>query len=228
MDPKRVVAEGYDRVAERFLIWAARVGGDVRERYATILADGLSDGAAVLELGCGAGVPVAAGLARRFRVTGVDISRRQIELARRNVPNATFLHRDMTRLSLAADSFDAVAAFYALNHVPRDELGPLFHSIARWLRPGGRFVASLPTGSNPGSVEADWLSVPMFFSGHDRAASETLILTSGLAIDRVTEETIDEDGRRVTFVWVVARKPRGGDPVSAPPPTDSRCSRSSR
>ena len=40
----------------------------------------------VLDLGCGAGVPIARRLAERYKVTGVDISERQIMLVRRNVP----------------------------------------------------------------------------------------------------------------------------------------------
>ena len=36
---------------------------------------GLDDGVSVLDLGCGAGVPIARSLSRRYRVTGVDVSR---------------------------------------------------------------------------------------------------------------------------------------------------------
>merc|ERR1719356_676057 len=46
---------------------------------------GLAFGAHVLELGCGAGVPVARTIvhhSQELRVTGVDISEAQIELAK--------------------------------------------------------------------------------------------------------------------------------------------------
>jgi SAM-dependent methyltransferase len=224
MDPKRIVADGYDQIAERFLPWAEGIGGRVRERYAQVLADGLADGAAVLELGCGAGIPVARRLAERFRVTGVDISRRQIELARRNVPGATFIHGDMARQAFPPGSFDAVAAFYALTHVPREEHGPLLRDIASWLRPGGLFVASMGAGSDPGTVEAGWLGVPMYFSGYNSHAGKALVRRSGLRIERAREETIDEDGRPATFLWVVARKPgesERGAPGRRPPATTS-------
>lgn len=99
MDPKRIVADGYDQIAETFLAWAQRGSSVVRERYLQALRTQLPDGARVLDLGCGAGVPVARRLAERFDVTGVDISRRQIELARENVPNATFIQANMTALA---------------------------------------------------------------------------------------------------------------------------------
>jgi SAM-dependent methyltransferase len=224
MDPKRIVAEGYDRIAERYLLWAEGIGGRVRERYAQVLADGLADGAAVLELGCGAGVPVTRQLAERFRVTGVDISRRQIELAWQYVPGATFIHGDMASQTFPPGSFDAVAAIYALTHVPREEHGPLLGAIASWLRPGGLFVASMGAGSDPGTVEGDWLGVPMYFSGYAGDAGQELVRRSGLRIVSAREETIDEDGRPATFLWVVARKPGETEPGASsrrPPVTRS-------
>ena len=91
----------------------------------------------MLELGCGAGVPTTQRLAERFAVTGVDISARQIALARRNVPGATFMHADMTALAFAAETFDAVCAFYAFSHVPREEHAALLRQIAAGCTPSG-------------------------------------------------------------------------------------------
>jgi 2-polyprenyl-3-methyl-5-hydroxy-6-metoxy-1,4-benzoquinol methylase len=96
--------------------------------------------AAVLDLGCGAGVPVTCWLADRgFIVTGVDVSARQLELARMNVPAGTFLKADMTELVFAPESFDAVVAFHSIIHVPRTEHPALLESIYRWLKPEGAF-----------------------------------------------------------------------------------------
>ena len=64
-------------------------------------------------------------------VTGVDISARQIELARAAVPGARFIHADMTGLDLPSDSLDAVVAYYSLTHVPRADLPGLLAAIHR-------------------------------------------------------------------------------------------------
>src|SRR5438067_2518235 len=120
-DPKEVVARGYDRIAERYADWAPQVRVDERERYTQLLLTTIPADATVLELGCGAGLPTTQRLAEQFTVTGVDISERQVALARTNVPDATFLRADMTVLDFAPASFDAVCAFYAITHVPRAE-----------------------------------------------------------------------------------------------------------
>ena len=76
----------------------------------------------MLDLGCGAGVPVTRWLADRgFAVTGVDVSAKQLELARTYVPEGTFIKADMTEVVFGPESFDAVVAFHSIIHVPRTE-----------------------------------------------------------------------------------------------------------
>jgi SAM-dependent methyltransferase len=205
--PKRVVADGYNAVAERYLTWSASISDASRTRYTQALLDGLPEGARVLELGCGAGAPTTRTLAARFAVTGVDISARQIELARQAVPGATFIQSDMTALDFPPQSFDGVAAFFSLIHVPREEQPPLLARIALWLRPGGLFVATMGVNDTVGDVEEDWLGAPMYFSHYDTATNRRLVEEAGLRLVSANEETQEEDGRPVTFLWVVAQKP---------------------
>jgi SAM-dependent methyltransferase len=114
MDPRRIVAEGYDRVADRYAQWAYHeVVDEARPRYVALVLDSLPEGASVLELGCGGGGPSTRQLAARFSLTGVDISARQVELARQSAPGATFIHADMSRVEFPSSSFDGVVAFYA-------------------------------------------------------------------------------------------------------------------
>ena len=206
-NPKRVVAEGYDRIAERYVEWSGGDGEDPRDRYLALLEERLPVGAAVLELGCGTGALTTNRLARRFAVTGVDNSRRSIALARLNVPTATLLHADMAALRFPEATFDAVAAFYSITHVPRDEHGELLRAIAGWLRPAGLLVATMGAGADPGVVEEDWLGTPMYFSHHDAETNRRLVRNAGLRLLSAREESTVEDGRDVPFLWVVAERP---------------------
>jgi SAM-dependent methyltransferase len=206
-DPKRVVAEGYDRIAERYRAWAGAELAGPRAAHLAPLRERLPAGAPVLELGCATGIPVAKALASRYAVTGVDLSPRQIALARGNVPEAAFIHADMTALELPPSSFAAVVAFYALSHIPRGEHPALLAKIAAWLRPGGLFVATLGASDDPGTLEADWLGAPMFFSGHDAETGKRLVAAAGFDLLRAEEITEDEEGKPATFLWVLAQRP---------------------
>src|ERR1051325_683674 len=135
-DPKALVATGYDVIAETYLERYGR--SKVRDYWLKELIARLPPRARVLDLGCGAGLPVAGSLAARgFIVTGVDGAARQVELARRNVPGAEFIQADITAIPLSPAAFDAVAAFYSVTHIPREEHPVLLRRIANWLKPGG-------------------------------------------------------------------------------------------
>jgi ubiquinone/menaquinone biosynthesis C-methylase UbiE len=204
-DPrKQTVKAGYDELAPRFGEWAARVEGDPWERFLDELTGRLAPGARVLDLGCGNGRKIAR-LADRFDVTGVDISEQQLLLARAEIPNAEFVHADLAELDVPAESFDAVTAFYSISHVPREEHAALFGKIARWLRSGGLFLASLSANGTDDWTE-EWLGVEMFFSGFDADTNRRLIREAGfeLVLDEVV--TMQEPETEATFLWVLSRK----------------------
>jgi len=212
LDPKQIVEAGYDRIAERYAEWTGETLVEERETYVSLLFERLPEGAEVLELGCATGVPTTRELVKRFSVTGVDISAKNIALAKQQVPEAKFEQADITRLDLPPASFDAVIAFYTITHVPRGEHATLLRDAATWLRPGGLFVASMGAGDDPGTVEEDWLGAPMYFSAFDSATNRRLVEEAGLQLVSADEFTGDEDGEPVTFLWVVARKPSGAAP----------------
>ena len=207
MDPKQIVAQGYDRIAERYSQWVNRTRTDERGRYASLLLQQLPAGATVLELGCGTGIPTTRELAQHCKVIGVDLSERHVEFARHNVPDATFLQADMTKLAFPPANFDAVVAFYSIIHVPRAKHPQLLHAIAAWLRPGGMLIATMGANSTEAAIEQDWLGAPMYWSHFDSQTNQLLVQEAGLQILSAQEETADEDGIPVTFLWIVAQKP---------------------
>jgi SAM-dependent methyltransferase len=209
-DPRRVVADGYDRVADRYFAWSDARPSPTRLAWLARALERIPAGSDVLDLGCGAGVPMTRALAAGRRVTGVDISRRQIELARAAVPEAQFIHADMTALALPGASLDAVVAFYSLTHVPRADLPGLLVGVHHWLRPGGVLIASLGAQDSPDMVEDDWLGAPMFFSHHGAKKNRALVRRAGFEIEAAVVEEEPEDRHAALFLWVVARKPDGG------------------
>lgn len=200
-----VVAAGYDRMARRYLAWSA--GGATRLLWLGRLLAALPEGSDVLELGCGAGEPVTRRLAERHRVIALDVSAVQLELAARHAPSAQLIHADMTEVSFAAGSFDAVVAFYAVTHVPRERHADLLARIFGWLRPGGVALLTMGAGDEPGAVEEDWLGVPMFFSHFDAPTNRSLVRRAGFRIEDADVIEDDEDGALVRFLWVLGRRP---------------------
>jgi cyclopropane fatty-acyl-phospholipid synthase-like methyltransferase len=205
-DPRtELVGKGYDAIADRFVEWRDGIVDDPRQAWMEALASRLPTHARILELGCGAGVPDTQLLAERFHVTGVDISSEQIARARANVPTAEFIHADLTSLELEPESFEAVAAFYSFNHVPRDLLASVFSRIHSWLVRDGLFLASFGTGDTESWV-GEWLGTPMFFSSFPPETTSRLLVEAGfeLLLDQLSP--ILEPEGEVAFHWVLARR----------------------
>jgi SAM-dependent methyltransferase len=206
MDPKRAVAEGYDRLGQAFLAWEAARRHDARRWFLREMLARLGEGSTILELGCGPGT-AAAQLSTGRRYVGVDLSEVQLSIARRRVPGATFVRGDFTSMAFRPASFDGVVAFYVFNHVPQEEAGLAFERIFGWLRPGGRLMSSFLTVEAENRVE-EWLGVPMFFAGFEPGSSERLLREKGfiLELSEVRQEVDPEYGPSDTH-WVIARKP---------------------
>ncbi len=206
-DPKQIVANGYDRIGAAYRPWSDAGDSVVRRRFLSQTLARIPPGSDVLELGCGAGIDAVA-LAERRRYTGVDLSPVMLSLAQERVPSGAFLRHDLTSLEMPEGSFDAVVALYAFGHVPGAEHVPTFARVFRWLRPGGVFCSSFPSGDDGDAIQEDWLGVRMFFGGIGRKATEAALLEIGFRLEfsQVIEE-VEEDRATVAFLWVIARKP---------------------
>jgi 2-polyprenyl-3-methyl-5-hydroxy-6-metoxy-1,4-benzoquinol methylase len=182
-DPREIVRRGYDALSYRY-----RADDEGAESHYAAWLDGLRErlpaGAAVLDLGCGAGVPVARDLAAGgFAVTGVDLSEVQVRRAGRLVPRARFVRADATRVQFRPGSFDAVVCLYTLIHLPLEEQPPLLGRVAGWLRPGGWLLATTGQRAWTGT-EDGWLggSMTMWWSQADAATYREWIERAGLEV----------------------------------------------
>ncbi len=214
---KQIVERGYDQAADTFAAWQREIRDSERLQHLEALLPRLPLQPAVLEIGSGAAVRSSRILAERGRLVGIDLSAEQVRRARERLPEARFVHGDVMEAEFADGTFDAVVSFYVLNNLPREELGPLFERIRRWLRPGGYLLASLPGSDNP-DWRGEWLGVEMFFSGWEPDVTLRLLADAGLELVEHSFETMLEpdyhpDGTigpeygEVRWLWILARAP---------------------
>ncbi len=97
-------------------------------------------GERILDLGCGTGHLTARIAERGVSVTGLDSSASMIAQARQNYPKLKFVLAE-ARDFQTAETFDAVFSNAALHWIP--EAGCVVESVARALKPGGRFVLEM-------------------------------------------------------------------------------------
>jgi SAM-dependent methyltransferase len=181
-DADRVTA-AYDRIAEVWRDGRVISATNFRERLllGRLIAP-LARNACVLDVGCGCGVPIARYLADRgLRVTGLDGSARMVELARRAVPQAAFVHGDM-RVADPVGLFDAILAWDSVFHIPRSEHAAVFRRFWSWLRPGGRLLVSLG-GSGGDGFTSEMHGETFFYSAFEPSAALRVLSAAGFNVE---------------------------------------------
>jgi SAM-dependent methyltransferase len=96
------------------------------------------EGEKVLEIGCGTGADLLQFAKHGAIATGVDLTARHVDLARKRVGDLAVVHQaDMRHLPFEDESFDYVYSHGVLHH--SDEPENVVREMFRVLRPGGRF-----------------------------------------------------------------------------------------
>lgn len=175
---KHLVQQSYDRCAADY----ETARRETTNPELALLMDRLPDHAQVLDIGCGAGAPVAQTLAHRFALTGVDISAEQIRRAQNNVPTGQFIQHDIMALDFPAATFDAIVAFYAIFHLPREEHPELFRRIYTWLKPGGYLLVTVSHFSEEAYTEADFFGGTMYWSNYGLADYRRILQALGFIL----------------------------------------------
>jgi len=174
----------YDKFAHFYnLYWGESFTDDAQEGLSNFVLPFLAPEARVLDLCCGAGHMAAWLAACGYEVTGLDISKPMIELARDNAPGVEFVVGDATEFTFP-EPFDAVVCvFDSVNHLPSgEEVQEMFKSASRALKPGGLFVFDINTdrgfrfaaGETWAAVEADHvcISKSQYDPGEGEAVSQ--------------------------------------------------------
>ncbi len=172
---KVLVENGYDRCAELYARQRGKVPSELNDLISLV-----PPAAHMLDIGCGSGKPVSAFLARRWHVTGVDLSAEQVRLAKKNVPTGDFIKGDILAQTFAESSFDAVICLYMVFHLPSLVHRKLFEQIAEWIKPGGYLFVTVTEVAEE-TVDEFW-GVPMYWSSLSRKEYEKLLQDVGFEL----------------------------------------------
>jgi len=139
----------FNGIASRYDRAYALSAADSRRRMRRVLAELPPPPARVLDLGVGTGREIAALLDAGYGLTGVDASTEMLERCARRARPIALLCLNFWRPPFPFDdnAFDAAIALHGTLAHPPDEkaLTRLARELARIVRPGGRFVAEVPS-----------------------------------------------------------------------------------
>ena len=156
--------------------------------------------ARVLDLGCGAGEPIARWfIAEGFRVTGIDFAEPMLDLARARWPDGDWRHVDMKQLELG-ETFDGIIAWNSFFHLRPDEQRMCIGRMAKHLEQGGSVL--LTVGHKAGEVSGTVGGEPVYHASLSPAEYAICLEQNGLRLTGFLAEDPETNNHSV----LMARK----------------------
>ncbi|WP_246003713.1 class I SAM-dependent methyltransferase [Histidinibacterium lentulum] len=162
----------------------------------------------VLDLGCGAGRPMARYLAERgASVTGVDAAPAMVALFAENMPGHAAVKGDMRSLDLG-ETFEGLLAWDSLFHLGPDDQRAAVRTMAAHAAPGAALM--LTTGHRAGEAWGEVAGEPVWHASLDPGEYRTLLTEAGFDVLAFVPEDESCGGHTV---WLARRR----RPADLPP-----------
>lgn len=126
----------WSKIAYKKSFWSKEI-----EKFHKLLPKGK-----VLEIGSGNGRDAKVLIQLRYHYTGTDISKKLLEIAKKNNPGERFLHKSVYKLNFPKNAFDGFWACATLLHVPKSRIIEALISIQKVVRARSVGFISLKEG----------------------------------------------------------------------------------
>lgn len=157
-------------------------------------------GARVLDIGCGAGEPVAAYLhAQGCTITGIDGAPAMIDLCRQRLPQHEWIAGDMRGLNLDR-RFDLIVAWHSLFHLPPADQRAMFGVFARHANKDA--VLLMTTGPAAGEMWSEMDERPFYHASLHAQEYRDLAAASGFD---VLAHTLGDANCGNATVWLLRK-----------------------
>ena len=138
-------SNGYEGIAADFLAHRSSGSTGVGVNAVRTWARTLTPGAAVIDLGCGSGLPLTEILIREgLEVFGVDASSSLVEAFRQNLPNTPVVCEPVQESRFFDRTFDGVLAWGLIFLLSPEDQRSLLRRMPDVLSPGGRLLFTSP------------------------------------------------------------------------------------
>lgn len=201
------VRASYDAVADNYVAMVGDPGPWLRAVLGAFAEDVRTIGP-VLDAGCGPGWIANHLHGRGVDVSGVDLSPKMIEHARRQYPGIAFEVASVTELEPAPASLGGVLGWWSWFNLPREWLPRVVATMARALRPGGQLLIGTHCGEGDHPRTRCYGDVPVEWTTHLYQPDELTALLTGAGLAVLAELRLPpHPPSRSPQMVIAARKP---------------------
>jgi len=178
-----------------------------RERFVSLI----EPPGMVLDVGCGSGRDCGYFVDKGFQVTGIDLSDKLLDIAKKSVPGALCIKQDMRNIILPEKAFDGIWSCASLLHLKHDEISGVLTVLYSLLKPHGVIFILVKAGAGEHYKEEQ--SIPKlkrFYSFHSKESITEHLTKSGFAIiDCYTYNVSDRSPEMKDSWWIASFGKKG-------------------
>ena len=197
MEPS-VLGTKYDKIAQWWHDYHSASSYGVHQLQRAV--EFSRQGGKALDVGCGAGGRLVRILENKgFSVTGLDVSKEMIALARANHPQQKFLHQDICTWE-TKEKFDFIVAWDSIFHLPFDMQKPVIVKLCELLAKSG--ILTYTFGNDEGEHSDEWHNDTFYYSSIGINENIRVLLHHGMSILHLEIDQYPEK-----HVYAIATKP---------------------
>lgn len=185
------------------------------EKYLEVFTEfcnALEESAAVLDFGCGPGIPFTKELVKRgFEVTAIDISDTMVQQASQNVPEASYQCVSMTDIEFH-DHFDGIFSGYTMLCLDPKNFEIAAKKAVNALKSQGLFFLAInepgPEGHDEEESFVELLDEQMYSRPYTEAEVREVFEPLGMKTLRVARETVHSEayGDEYTLLMLMQKQ----------------------
>lgn len=152
-------SNGYEQIASTFINHREQGMNSIGASVVRLWAQALRQGSAVLDLGCGTGIPISKVLLDEgMDVFGIDASSTLSKAFQKNFPNAHVACESVEDSTFFNRTFDAIISWGLIFLLSKEAQEKVIHKASEALNPGGKLLFTSP------SQNTEWTDV---LTGHN-------------------------------------------------------------
>ena len=153
----------------------------------------------VLDVGCGAGGRFIREMTSRgCKVTGIDVSKEMISIAKQKHPNEKFLNADICEFK-TTETFDFIFAWDSIFHLPLNQHELVLKKFSRLLNPQGILMYTF--GNAVGEHQSEWHNDTFHYSSIGINDNLKILMDEGLNLLHLELDQFPEK-----HVFLIAQK----------------------
>jgi SAM-dependent methyltransferase len=204
-------ARSYDTIADEYArrIYHELDGKPADRVILDRFAERLAGRGIVCDMGCGPGQIARYLAGRGVEMIGVDLSPGMVAKATALNPDIPFYTGNMLALEQPDEAWAGIAAFYAIIHIPPQQVAAALREMRRVLIPGGLLLLAFHIGNEALHVEEMWEQpVALDFWFYGAAEMAGYLEQAGYVVEEIIEREpyapeVEHQSRRA---YILARR----------------------